>query len=31
MIISNIGETANLLEIFFEIDRDKWKYNYIIS
>ena len=31
MIISNIGENANLLENFIELDRDIWKYNYIIS
>ena len=31
MIITNIGENANLLEHFIQMDRNKWKYNYIIS
>ena len=31
MIISVIGEDANLLENFVSLDRDKWKLSYIIS
>ena len=31
MIISNIDENANFLENFIELDRDTWKYNYILS